>query len=338
LRATGFRPRDHGARPRWRWRGQPISHPSKTHLARGAARGGMSLWGSLLALALLPLLASSYNTNQLVILTPEELKPMILRVSHPESSCFTSEMQAAMPHALNPKATEKAELILEKLVRVSCGKHKCARPQPIWWIEEHVKVVQLLAKMRKSSACPLFCFIAGNPGHMSTGRYIVAGRVWWSGAVWCCPLQRSYRARRAAAASGSSSSSPRSGRCCRRRRRARTAASRKQVEAGGQPGHRRGALPQRTHRVQQGAHLRLPVRPSSARNSHSPASPVTLPPQRRSKPTPKCSRRCGNAGHTRAPRTQTDLCVGASLWWRQPGRSRRQNLIETLRRGGALQR
>ena len=179
-----------------------------------------------MALALLPLLASSYNTNQLVILTPEELKPMILRVSHPESSCFTSEMQAAMPHALNPKATEKAELILEKLVRVSCGKHKCARPQPIWWIEEHVKVVQLLAKMRKSSACPLFCFIAGNPGHMSTGRYIVAGRVWWSGAVWCCPMQRSYRARRAAAASGSSSSSPRSGRCCRRRRRARTAASR----------------------------------------------------------------------------------------------------------------
>lgn len=107
-------------------------------------------WVALVALMLQ--LTAGYNTADLVISTPEELKPMVIRVSHPVATCFTPDLQAAMPHAINPKVTDKPELIVEKLVRVSCGKHKCARPQPIWWIEEHIKVVQLLAKMRKSRA------------------------------------------------------------------------------------------------------------------------------------------------------------------------------------------
>jgi hypothetical protein len=189
-------------------------------------------WVALLAL-LLPL-TGGYNTADLVISTPEELKPMVLRVSHPEVTCFTPELQAAMPHALNPKVTDKPELIVEKLVRVSCGKHKCTRPQPIWWIEEHIKVVQLLTKMRKSRACP-----TGSPYvHARSIRCLrswpaacgaVTIRVWRCRAQRCCGLakmQENCRVTRATAARRSSSSSPRRSRCYRHRPRALTGARR----------------------------------------------------------------------------------------------------------------
>jgi len=187
--------------------------------------------------ALLLPLTGGYNTADLIISTPEELKPMVLRVSHPEVTCFTPDLQAAMPHALNPKVTEKPELIVEKLVRVSCGKHKCARPQPIWWIEEHIKVVQLLAKMRKSRACPTgprgapTSFTPGLSAVCARGRHAKSVQPPRVGiaklkAVGLAKMQGSCRVTRAVAARRSSSSSPRRSRCCRRRPRARTGARR----------------------------------------------------------------------------------------------------------------